>query len=244
MNINISTTPSELGQRAAALVADKLNETIQNKGEARLLVSTGSSQFETLASLVQSNVDWSCVEVFHLDEYIGLEPTHPASFRKYLYERFIGKILVKAFYPVDGNEPIPEQIEWLDHEILKKPIDVGLIGIGVNGHIAFNDPPADFKTREPYIVVHLDDKCKMQQVNEGWFSSLEEVPATAISMSVHQILQCQIIVSAVPHLVKAEAIALTLQNGPTNQVPATMLKQHPDWHLFLDTNSASAVVRF
>jgi len=243
MNINISTNPSELGQKAGALVADKLREAIHAKGEARLLVSTGSSQFETLAALVSSNVDWRCVEVFHLDEYIGLDLTHPASFRKYLYERFVGKIPVKAFYPVDGGENVPEQVAWLDREILKKPIDVGLIGIGVNGHIAFNDPPADFKTREPYIVVHLDDKCKMQQVNEGWFSSQEEVPATAISMSVHQIMQCKMIVSAVPHQVKAEAIALTLQHELTSLVPATMLKQHPDWHLFLDTFSASGVVR-
>jgi glucosamine-6-phosphate deaminase len=243
MNINISTTPSQLGKNAAELAAAKLQEAISAKGEARLLVSTGSSQFETLAALAESDVDWSRVEVFHLDEYIGLDITHPASFRKYLYERFISKINVKAFYPVDGSDQVAEQISYLSEEILKKPIDVGLIGIGENGHIAFNDPPADFDTRKPYIVVYLDDRCKMQQVNEGWFPSLKEVPTTAISMSVHQIMQCGIIISSVPHLVKAEAVAMTLQNDLSNLVPATMLKQHPDWHLFLDQNSSSKVVR-
>jgi len=227
MNINISTTPSQLGNNAARLAAAKLNEAIRAKGEARLLVSTGSSQFETLAALAESDVDWSCVEGFHLEEYIGLDITHPASFRKYLYERFISKINVKAFYPVDGSDQVAEQISLLSEEILKKPIDVGLIGIGENGHIAFNDPPADFDTHKPYIVVYLDDRCKMQQVNEGWFPSLKEVPATAISMSVHQIMQCKIIISSVPHLVKAEAVAMTLQHDLTNLVPATMLKKLP-----------------
>lgn len=243
MNINISATPSQLGSDAAKLAAAKLNEAIRSKGDARLLVSTGSSQFETLAALAESDVDWRCVEVFHLDEYIGLDIKHPASFRKYLYERFISKIHVKAFYPVDGSDDVAEKISQLSEEILKKPIDLGLIGIGENGHIAFNDPPADFDTHKPYIVVYLDDRCKMQQVNEGWFPSLKAVPATAISMSVHQIMQCKTIISSVPHLVKAEAVAMTLQNDLTNLVPATMLKQHPDWHLFIDQNSASKVVR-
>lgn len=243
MNINISTTPSQLGKEAAALAANKLNEAIRENGEARLLVSTGSSQFETLAALAESHVDWNRVEVFHLDEYIGLDQLHPASFRKYLYERFINRIPVKAFFPVNGDDNVPDNIADLSDEVTKKTIDVGLIGIGENGHIAFNDPPADFITKSPYIVVYLDDRCKMQQVNEGWFKSLKEVPATAISMSVHQIMKCRIIISAVPHLVKAEAIERTMIGELTNLVPATILKQHPDWHLFLDQYSASKLVR-
>ncbi len=202
MIINISSTPSDLGKNAAALVAERLNEAIREKGEARLLVSTGSSQFETLAALAGSGVDWTKVSVFHLDEYIGLDPSHPASFRKYLYERFIHRIPVHSFYPVDGNGDVAANIRKLSLEILKNPIDVGLIGIGENAHIAFNDPPADFGTTQPYIVVHLDERCKLQQVNEGWFPSLKEVPPTAISMSIHQIMQCKIIVSSVPHQVK------------------------------------------
>ncbi len=243
MNINISSTPAELGKKAASLVVSKLKEAILKNGEARLLVSTGSSQFDTLKTLVESDVDWSKVEVFHLDEYIGLDESHPASFRRYLYERFINHIPVKKFYPVDGNGDIVRNIARLSEEILKKPIDVGVIGIGGNAHIAFNDPPADFESTQPYLVVHLDERCRLQQVNEGWFPSLEAVPPTAISMSVHQIMQCKIIISCVPHLVKAEAVASTLMNELTNIVPATMLKQHPDWNLFLDIHSASGIVR-
>jgi glucosamine-6-phosphate deaminase len=160
-----------------------------------------------------------------------------------LHERFIDRILPIAFYPVDGNGDVAAKIAQLNHEIGKKPIDVGLIGIGENGHIAFNDPPADFETHEPYIVVELDERCKLQQVNEGWFPSLEAVPRRAISMSVHQIMKCRIIISAVPHLVKSEAIAMTMLNDLTNLVPATMLKQHPDWHLFLDVHSAAKIVK-
>lgn len=243
MIINISATPRELGKGAADLAAVKLNEAIRDKGAARLLVSTGSSQFETLAALREKDIDWSCVEVFHLDEYIGIEQSHPASFRKYLYERFINQLPVKAFYPVDGSSDVSLHIAQLSQSIVEKPVDVGLIGIGENGHIAFNDPPADFETIQPYLIVELDERCKLQQVNEGWFPSLEAVPVTAISMSVHQIMQCRIIISAVPHLVKADAIAMTMQNGLTNLVPATMLKQHPDWHLFLDHFSASKIVK-
>jgi glucosamine-6-phosphate deaminase len=243
MNINISSTPAELGKKAASLVVSKLKEAIQQNGEARLLVSTGSSQFDTLKTLVESDVDWSKVEVFHLDEYIGLDESHPASFRKYLYERFINQIPVKKFYPVNGNGDVAGNIVRLSAEILEKPIDVGVIGIGENAHIAFNDPPADFETTQPYLVVHLDERCRLQQVNEGWFPSLEAVPPTAISMSVHRIMQCRIIISSVPHLVKAEAVASTLMNELTNIVPAAMLKQHPDWNLFLDVYSASGVIR-
>ena len=243
MNINISANPAELGKRAATLVAQRLNQAIGERGEARLLVSTGSSQFETLAALSAAEVDWSVVSVFHLDEYIGLEITHPASFRKYLYERFINGLKVRGFYPVDGTGDVAENIRQLSLEIQKWPVDVGLIGIGENAHIAFNDPPADFETTEPYLIVHLDERCKLQQVNEGWFPSLEAVPATAISMSVHQIMQCRVVVSAVPHLVKADAVAMTLQNELTNLVPSTMLKQHPDWNLFVDTGSASKIIR-
>ncbi len=243
MNISISSSPDELGKNAADAVSNMLNDALRNHGEARLLVSTGSSQFETLAALAQSAVDWSRIEIFHLDEYIGLEMDHPASFRKYLYERFVNRIQAKAFYPVDGTGDVAGNIACLSAEIQKKPIDVGLIGIGENAHIAFNDPPADFDTNSPYLIVQLDDRCKLQQVNEGWFPSLASVPPTAISMSVRQIMKCKTIISAVPHLVKADAVAKTLMNDLTNLIPATMLKKHPDWHLFLDIHSASQVVR-
>jgi glucosamine-6-phosphate deaminase len=244
MIINICENAAELGLKAARLAAEKLNESIAGRGEARLVVSTGSSQFETLSALLNENVSWEKVEIFHLDEYIGLPVTHPASFRKYLYERFINHIKVKAFHSVDVEGSIEQMIKVLTEEIRKKPVDLGLIGIGVNGHIAFNDPPADFDTREAYFVVNLDNECRMQQVNEGWFKSLEEVPAQAVSMTPWQIMQCKSIISCVPHKVKATAIRNTLLNKMTEIVPATLLKQHQDYQLFIDKNSSSEIIPF
>jgi glucosamine-6-phosphate deaminase len=244
MEISISADSAELGKRAAGLISQKLNDIIKEKGEVSMVVSTGSSQFEMFQVLVKENVDWQRVEIFHLDEYIGLPLTHIASFRKYLYERFINLVPVKKFHSVDVEGNIPEQIMNLTSELHKGPVDLGLIGIGVNGHIAFNDPPADFNTNDAYIVVKLDKQCKLQQVNEGWFKTLEDVPDEAVSMSVWQIMQCRTIISVVPHRVKAYAVTKTLTSKLSNNVPATILKQHPDWHLFLDQNSASGIITF
>ena len=242
MIINISANASELGSRAAQYTAVILGEAIAKNGEARMVVSTGNSQFETFQALLQESVEWNKVEVFHLDEYIGLPVTHIASFRRYLYERFVNHVSIKKFHSVDVEGDIADNIKTLTHEIRKKPVDIGLIGIGVNGHIAFNDPPADFDSREAYIIVDLDDQCRLQQVNEGWFKSTDEVPGRAISMTTWQIMQCKTIVSCVPHKVKAIAVRNTLLNKLTNIVPATLLKQHPCFHLYLDNNSASEIV--
>lgn len=244
MIIDISSGPSELGTRAARLASLKINEAVRLNGEARVIVATGASQFEMFEALIKEDVPWHKVEVFHLDEYIGLSLTHPASFRKYLYERFINKVPVKRFHSIDVEEEIENKITALTLEIGKRPVDLGMIGIGVNGHIAFNDPPADFDTREAYIVVKLDRECRMQQVNEGWFPSLDDVPEEAVSMTVWQIMQCRTIISCVPQLVKAEAVYNTLTRSLTNEVPATMLKQHKDIHLFLDRHSVSKLIRF
>jgi glucosamine-6-phosphate deaminase len=242
MDIKISNNASDLGKAAATLAVEILNDSLARNSEARIVVSTGSSQFEMFRALVKEKIDWTKVEVFHLDEYIGLPVTHKASFRKYLYERFINLVPVKKFYGVDVEGDIAGCIGELTYELHKKPVDLGLIGIGVNGHIAFNDPPADFNTRDAYIIVKLNEQCKMQQVNEGWFKTIEDVPAEAISMSVWQIMQCRTIISVVPHLVKADAVKKTLTGKVTERVPATILKTHPDWHLFLDKNSASEVI--
>lgn len=244
MRITVCDNPSELGIEAASLAAARIREAVASKGEARIVLATGSSQFETLSLLLKEKIDWGKVDIFHLDEYIGLPISHKASFRKYLYERFINHIKCRKFFSIDTEGDIDELIKMLTKEILSVPADVGMIGIGENGHIAFNDPPADFGTRESYIVVNLDERCRMQQVGEGWFPKLEEVPEQAVSMSVWQIMQCKTIISAVPHLVKAEAVRNTLINGLTNMVPATMLKHHPDLNLFLDRNSASGFMSF
>ena len=242
MIINISNDAEELGSRAAKAAAAKLNEALVQYGEARLLVSTGSSQFETLQSLLNEKVEWEKIEVFHLDEYIGLTQNHPASFRKYLYERFINHLKIKRFHSVDVEGNIEQTIKILTNNLKQKPVDLGLIGIGVNGHIAFNDPPADFETHDSYITVDLDEQCRLQQVNEGWFKNLDEVPSKAVSMTPWQIMQCRTIISCVPHKVKATAVKNTLINNVTNIVPATILKLHDDFNLYLDKNSASEII--
>lgn len=244
MVINICSDAQELGRKGAELASKIIIEATGKNGEARLVVSTGSSQFETLQALIREKIDWQKVEIFHLDEYIGLPVTHPASFRKYLYERFINHIRVRKFHSVDVEGDIEKKIKDLSAELRKKPVDLGLIGIGVNGHIAFNDPPADFETREAYHVVDLDEVCRKQQVDEGWFGSLEEVPAKAISMTPFQIMQCRTIISCVPHKVKATAVRNTLINKVTPVVPATLLKLHTDYHLYIDKNSASEIIPF
>ena len=239
MKITVFDNPAELGRIAAKHCAEIINETIALKGKARIALSTGASQLDTIQALVETNVDWSKVEMFHLDEYIGLPESHPASFRKYLKERFLNRVNIGKAYLVDGEDDPQKVIAYLTAEIRKEPIDLGVIGIGENAHIAFNDPPADFDTEEAYICVTLNDACKQQQVREGWFATTDDVPKCAISMSVYQIMQCRRIVSCVPYAVKAQAIRDTLESPLTNAVPATMLKKHPDISLYLDKDSAS-----
>jgi len=241
MTINIFENPVELGKNAAAYCTEIINEAIARKGNARIVLSTGASQFDTIKALTESNIDWSKVEMFHLDEYIGLPESHPASFRKYLKERFLSKASIKQAYLVDGEDDPQNMIANLTAEVRKEPIDLGVIGIGENAHIAFNDPPADFDAKEAFIVVALDEACKQQQVREGWFETIDDVPKLAISMSVHQIMQCRKIVSCVPYAVKAKAIKDTLESQLTNMVPATMLKNHPDFVLFLDKDSSALI---
>lgn len=243
MLIHVSKTPAEMGGEAAALIAQKLNAAIARKGEARLLLSTGASQFEMLEALVCQPVDFSKVTMFHLDEYVALPVTHIASFRKYLQERFVSKVPLKEAVFVNGEGDVAANIAALTARIREAPIDVGAIGIGENGHIAFNDPPADFDTQESFKVVTLDARCKRQQVGEGWFATVDDVPKQAISMTVSQIMACESIVSVVPHAVKAEAVRNTLERDVTNLVPATIMKTHPDFNLFLDSESAAGFMK-
>ena len=237
--IHIHSTPQALGQAAAIQAATLLNAAIQAQGSARLLLSTGMSQFETMAALVEQPVPWNKVTMFHLDEYVGLPITHPASFRKYLQERFISQITLQEAVLVDGEAALTGELARLNARFTEAPIDVGLVGIGENGHIAFNDPPCDLHTTDPYIVVTLDERCKAQQVGEGWFATNADVPRQAISMTVHGILQCHSILSIVPHAAKADAIYNTLSQPLSRNVPATALKTHPHWSLYVDDAAAS-----
>lgn len=194
-------------------------------------------------ALIRMPVDFSRVTMFHLDEYVALPVTHIASFRKYLQERFVDKVPLKEAVFVNGEGDVEANIAALTARIREAPIDVGAIGIGENGHIAFNDPPADFDTEASYKVVNLDERCKRQQVGEGWFATVDDVPKQAISMTVKQIMACESIVSVVPHAVKEEAVKNTLERDVTNLVPATIMKTHPDFNLFLDSESAAGFMK-
>ena len=238
MKIVVSKDAAALGANAADYIADLINAAVAKKGHARIILSTGASQFTTLEALVKRDIDWSRVEMFHLDEYVNLPETHPASFRKYLRERFISKVNLAAYHLVDGT---PECISSLTEELRREPIDVGLIGIGENAHIAFNDPPADFDTTDAYIIVTLNETCRRQQVGEGWFATVDDVPRQAVSMTVYQILKCEEIVSCVPYAVKADAVQKTLENDKTNLIPATIMKGHDHFALFVDNDSFAKV---
>lgn len=241
MKIEIHDTKVSLGKAAAAKGAELINQAIREKGSANIIVATGASQFEMLDELKNADVDWSAVTAFHLDEYIGIPETHPASFRKYLKERFVDHISIGQFHYVNGEADPQEECDRQGTLITGYPIDVAFIGIGENAHLAFNDPPADFNTLEPYIVVNLDEACRKQQFGEGWFPTVEAVPETAISMSIQQILKSTNIICCVPDRRKAEAVRATIEEAVSPDVPATILSGHTNTWLFLDKESSSLV---
>ncbi len=237
MHVSIYTAPDIMGAQAAHQGAKAIRKAIEARGEAHIILATGASQFDTLAHLVQEPaIDWSKVTMFHLDEYVGLSATHPASFRKYLQERFVEQIpKLKEVVFIHGEAPDPEaECRRVGERIVERPIDVAFIGIGENGHLAFNDPPADFETEAPYLVVDLDDACRQQQVGEGWFASLDEVPPQAISMGIRQILKSHTLIVSVPDKRKAQAVLAAVEGPITNTCPASILREHGDSHLFLD----------
>ena len=242
MKIYVDKNADEMGKRAAEITAELIRKAIADHGECRILLSTGASQFEVLSYLTKYDLPWDKVTGFHLDEYNGMSAEHPASFKKYLKERFVDLVHPKEFHYVDGLGDVEENLAKLTAELRKTPIDVGLIGIGENGHIAFNDPPADFDTTAAYKIVELDEKCRRQQMGEGWFATIDDVPKSAISMTVYQMMQCKTVLTICGGTRKAEAIKKTLEApAVTNMVPATKLKEHTDWTLFLDEESASLV---
>ena len=238
MKTEIFKTKEELGQAAARHGAELVNKAITQNGVANIIVATGASQFEMLASLIREDIDWSKVTAFHLDEYIGLPMTHPASFRKYLKERFVSKVPLKEFYYINGEEDVNAECSRLNALIAQFPIDVAFVGIGENGHLAFNDPPADFDIKDPYIEVDLDDDCRKQQLGEGWFNSFEEVPKKAISMSIQQILKSEHIICSVPDKRKANAVKNVVFGEVTVDVPASILQTHPQTTIYLDEGSS------
>ncbi|HEX8913136.1 MAG TPA: glucosamine-6-phosphate deaminase [Humisphaera sp.] len=242
MKIWISKDKVELGRRAASQGAHYLREAIAANGSATIVVATGASQFEMYDALVaEPDVDWSKVTAFHLDEYLGIPATHPASFRGYLRERFVKRLPkpLAAFHELDGQAADPAaECRRLGELIKGKKIDVLFCGIGENGHLAFNDPPADFKTNDPYLVVDLDEACRRQQLGEGWFPKLSAVPKQALSMSVNQIMKAEVVVCTVPDDRKAEAVLGAVEGPVSPEVPASKLQEHPNCILFLDAESS------
>ena len=241
MQTHVLPDKTALGEAAAADAATLLRETIARRGSACIVAATGASQFEFLDALTSApGVDWSRTTVFHLDEYVGLPASHPASFRRYLKERLADRVHPGTFHFIEGDRPDPEgEARRVGDLIRASEIDVAFVGIGENGHLAFNDPPADFATDEPYLVVHLDEACRRQQLGEGWFGRLEEVPTRAISMSIRQILKARRILCMVPDARKARAVRDCLAGEVTPLHPASALQRHADTTVFLDVNSAA-----
>ena len=239
MKVKLYETTAAMGEAAAEQAAEVLKQAIAKNGSARLLLSTGASQFAFFEAFVKKDVDWKKVEMFHLDEYVGISKNHPASFNRYLRERFIDKVHPGKYHLIDGEKDPEATIKEITELLDRKQVDLGLIGIGENAHIAFNDPPADFADKRAYKVVDLADRCLQQQIGEGWFKTKEECYKQAISMTCDRIMQCKTIISVVPYAVKAEAIYATLTSPLSENVPATLLKNHADTTVYIDKDSAS-----
>lgn len=241
MKTVVFDSPADMGAAAAAAGAAEIKAAISATGKANIIVATGASQLPMLNELVAINgVDWTKVTGFHLDEYLGIDDQHSASFCGYLRDRFVEKVSLKDFHYVNGLAENPKaECERLGEIIASHPIDVAFIGIGENSHIAFNDPPADFETDVPYLVVNLDDECRQQQHSEGWFPAFDDVPSKAISMSPRQILKSATIICTVPDQRKAKAVAASVEGDVTCVVPASILQTHANTTLFLDAAAAS-----
>ena len=243
MKVSISSEKKEMGRKAAAVGAEFIRKAIAERGQANVVLACAPSQKQTYDALVEEpGIDWSKVNIFHLDEYVGLKDDHPASFRLNLHKTILDRLPQKpmAFHPIPGDaQDVRKAIEDLDREIKKVVIDVAFVGIGENGHVAFNDPPADFETKKAYLIAQLDEVCRHQQYGEGWFPTMEAVPKTAITMSCQEIMRASAIVNTVPDTRKAKAVALALEGPITNMVPATIMRDHPNYFVFLDKEAAS-----
>ena len=240
MNLRVFDDKRELGREAARQAAAAIRDALREHNTARIIAATGASQFDFLDALTQeADIDWANVEMFHLDEYVGLPVAHPASFRKYLMERLINKTGIRQYHLLDGEKDPTEVMKRVGQAIARSPIHVAFLGIGENCHLAFNDPPADFETEEPFLLVNLDEACRRQQVGEGWFAELRDVPVQAISMSVRQILKSQKIICIAPDSRKAAAVKMCVEGEISPLAPASILRTHPDTTVFLDRDSAA-----
>ncbi len=240
MIVRVFEDKMSLARAAAEQASAVMRGAVSERGRVRIIAATGASQLDFLDALTKAeDIDWQRVEMFHLDEYIGLPITHPASFRKYLLERLIHKKGITQYHLLDGNDDPSEVIRRISEALRSAPVDVAFVGVGENGHLAFNDPPADFQTEDSYLLVELDEACRRQQVGEGWFAVLSEVPQRAISMSVRQILKAREVVCVVPDARKARAMQLCLEGEIGPMAPASILRTHKATTIYLDKESAS-----
>jgi glucosamine-6-phosphate deaminase len=240
MHIKTYTDRKTMSRAAANHAAGILRNRIDATGSVRIIAATGASQFDFLEALTASpGIDWSRVEMFHLDEYVGLPLDHPASFRKYLLERLIRKTGIARYHLLDAESDAASAAASVGRDLASAPVDVAFVGIGENSHLAFNDPPADFDTTDPYIIVALDAACRRQQVGEGWFTSFDDVPTHAVSMSIRQILAAHEILCIVPDARKAAAVKATVEEPVSPAVPASILRTHSNTTLYLDREAAS-----
>jgi glucosamine-6-phosphate deaminase len=238
--VEIFATKTEMALAAATLAAERLRALLAKQSQVRLLAATGASQLEFLDRLaLEQGIDWPRVELFHLDEYVGLSMDHPASFAGYIKQRIVDRLGIVHFHLLDGARDPREVVAETGAALASAPIDLAFVGIGENGHLAFNDPPADFDVEDPYLIVELDHACRQQQVGEGWFPSLEDVPRQAISISIHQLLKAQEILCIVPDARKAAAVRACLVGTISPEAPASILRIHPNTTIFLDNASAS-----
>jgi glucosamine-6-phosphate deaminase len=241
MELSIFADKVEMGRAAAKAGAQLIRQAIAERRRATIIVATGASQFEMLDALVaEDGIDWSKVTGFHLDEYVGLPISHPASFRQYLWKRFVSRLPLplRHFHFLNGEREVASECARVGESLSARTVDVAFVGIGENAHLAFNDPPANFDTRTPYLVVDLDEACRRQQLGEGWFPDLESVPQKAISMSVREILRAKTIICTVPDARKAKAVKASLEGPITPDVPASILQEHRDCRVFLDVPAA------
>src|SRR3569833_303540 len=242
MNVEICDSKSAAGKRAAVLGSDVIRKAIDERGAANVIMATGISQFDMLPDLVAApNIDWGKATGFHLDEYAGIDGNHPASFRRYLRERFLDQLPspIGAFHFIEGDRDLETERRRISEVIGRHPIDLCFLGIGENGHVAFNEPPADFVTEEPYIIVRLDDVSRKQQLDQGWFASMDQVPTRAISMSVRQLMKSKNLICTATGPRKAAVVQKTVQGTVTPDVPASILREHPGVALLLDPESAT-----
>jgi glucosamine-6-phosphate deaminase len=240
MVLKVFPDKKSLGKAAATQAATAIRGAIRDRGTARVVAATAASQAEFLDALVREpNIDWARVELFHLDEYIGLPVTHPGSFRKMLLELLVHETAIKKYHLLDGDADPAEVVGRVGRELASAPIDIEFLGIGENGHIAFNDPPADFETEEPYLIVNLDEACRRQQVGEAWFADISQVPKHALSMSVKQILKAKEILAVVPDTRKAQAVKACFEGEISPMAPASILRNHPNATVYLDESSSA-----